>query len=225
MATATGFEARALVLVHGAWHGAWCWERIVGPLRSMGVRVLAVDLPFTSLEDDVAELRRVVVEAGTDVVVCGHSYGGRLASIVADGVANVSHVVYLSSQAPNAAQLVEYQKNAHGGSPDVPSAEVMRAGYYNECSEADFHAVFERLRPMTTVPGMPQGLEHRPWEHIPSTFIVCTRDRAIDVDKQREMAENMAYRTEITADHSAFYSAPGDLIKALASIVRDDRPS
>ncbi|MES2171654.1 MAG: alpha/beta fold hydrolase [Actinomycetota bacterium] len=225
MSAEVSSSERSLVLVHGSWHGAWCWERIVDPLKSAGIDVFAVNLPLTSLEDDTAEVRRVVASAGPDVVVCGHSYGGRLTSIVSDGAENVSHVVYLSSQAPNAKQLVAYRESFRPGSMEIPDAQTLRAKYYSECSEADVEAAAARMRPMFSVPGSPEGLEFRPWEHIRSTYIVCTLDHAIEVDRQRAMAANMDFITVVRADHAPFYSASGELIEALASIVRDDRPS
>jgi pimeloyl-ACP methyl ester carboxylesterase len=65
-----------VVLVHGAWHGAWCWEKVTPQLDEAGVAWMAVDLPFTSFEDDVAATRAAIDSAGGPVVLCGHSYGG-----------------------------------------------------------------------------------------------------------------------------------------------------
>ena len=47
-----------VVLVHGAWHGPWCWEGVVDALEAQGVDVHAVELPLTSYDDDVKAARK-----------------------------------------------------------------------------------------------------------------------------------------------------------------------
>ena len=69
-----------MVLVHGAWHGPWCWEGVVDALEAQGVDVHAVELPLTSYDDDVKAARKAIRAAGKGAVVCGHSYGGMVIS-------------------------------------------------------------------------------------------------------------------------------------------------
>ncbi len=85
-----------VVLVHGAWHGAWCWEGVVDALEAKGVDVDAVELPVTSHADDIAEARRAIEAAGPGAVVCGHSYGGLVISNAASGLP-VGRLVYLAA--------------------------------------------------------------------------------------------------------------------------------
>jgi pimeloyl-ACP methyl ester carboxylesterase len=198
-----------VLLVHGAWHGAWCWRPVIGRLSRAGVLAAAVDLPFTSFED---------------VILCGHSYGGRLVSAAASPLASVRHLVYVSVQLPNARQLSEYRRRPRVTSTAIPDLDTVRSKYYNACSEEDFRAAARKLRPMTSVPGGLPGLECRPWEKITSTYIVCTRDRAIDAAAQRLMAANTTYTADIPADHAAFFSAPDDLSRVLASIAVSGHP-
>ena len=90
-----------VVLVHGSWHDAWCWEPVVDELRTRGAApVAAVDLPFTGLDDDVATVRSAVDTmadtTGGPVVVVGHSYGGLVIShAAAPGTA--SHLVFIAA--------------------------------------------------------------------------------------------------------------------------------
>ncbi|HEY1916201.1 MAG TPA: alpha/beta fold hydrolase [Streptosporangiaceae bacterium] len=213
---------RTLVLVHGAWHGAWCWQPVVDRLERSGIRVVAVELPFTSFEDDTAAIQAAVTDE--DVVLCGHSYGGRLVSAAAGALPAVSHLVYLSSQLLNAGQLAEYARTPRATSTGIPDLDTVRGKYYNACSEADFRAAAGQLRSMVSVPGGLLGLECRPWENATSTYIVCTRDRAIEPAAQRRMAANTTYTVDIPADHAAFFSAPDELSAILAAIVGSDRP-
>ena len=74
------------MLVHGAWHGAWCWDRWLEPLTTAGYRVRTLDLPghgdpgarrlWTSLRSSVDALEAVVDGLESDVTLVGHSMGG-----------------------------------------------------------------------------------------------------------------------------------------------------
>jgi hypothetical protein len=73
-------ERPTVVLVHGAWHGAWCWDEVVDRLGGDGLAVVAVDLPSVvsggDLYDDARAVRAVLDDRPGDKVVVGHSYGG-----------------------------------------------------------------------------------------------------------------------------------------------------
>ena len=73
-------ERSTVVLVHGAWHGAWCWDEVVGRLSGDGLAVVAVDLPSVvsggDMYDDARAVREVLDDTPGDKVVVGHSYGG-----------------------------------------------------------------------------------------------------------------------------------------------------
>jgi pimeloyl-ACP methyl ester carboxylesterase len=90
-----------VVLVHGAWHGAWCWARVVEELNTLGVSSNAVELPLTGLTDDAATARTsiesAIDSAGPGVVVVGHSYGGIVVSQAAAGIDGVGCLVYLAA--------------------------------------------------------------------------------------------------------------------------------
>jgi len=122
----------AIVLVHGAWHGSWCWERVAGLLAARGLRVHTLDLPSTGgpggggcgsaaapgapgrtdpgtavvagLAQDAAALRRALADAGP-VLLCGHSYGGMVIS-AAGQLPQVRHLVYLCAFMPEPGESV-----------------------------------------------------------------------------------------------------------------------
>jgi pimeloyl-ACP methyl ester carboxylesterase len=98
------------VLVHGAWHGSWCWKRVRKALQARGHEVFTPTLsgvgershllsPHVNLDthiDDVVNL--IVWEELSDVVLCGHSYGGCVISGVADRVPDrIRALVYLDA--------------------------------------------------------------------------------------------------------------------------------
>src|SRR5436190_15656651 len=93
-----------VVLVHGAWHGAWCWDRVVAGLHDRDVDVLALDLPghgasaepLGDLYGDAAAVHAALDTLDGPAVVCGHSYGGAVMSLGAAHPA-VRHLVYLAA--------------------------------------------------------------------------------------------------------------------------------
>ncbi|MGF6851223.1 alpha/beta fold hydrolase [Paraburkholderia sp. CI3] len=112
-------DAKTFVLVHGAWHGAWCWSRVASRLRARGHTVLVPTL--TGLGEHVHHLSGSInlsthiqdvvslidVESLDNVVLCGHSYGGMVITGVADQrPAAVGALVYLDAFVPENGQSV-----------------------------------------------------------------------------------------------------------------------
>ena len=107
------------VLVHPAWHGAWCWERLVPLLREAGHEVFTPTLtglgdrshlvrPDTGLETHVKDVINVLTyEDLSDIVLVGHSSSGAVITGVADVVPDrISNVVYLDAFGPEHGQSV-----------------------------------------------------------------------------------------------------------------------
>ena len=106
--------AHTFVLVHGAWHGGWCWQRVADRLRGGGHKVYTPTL--TGLGER-SHLLRQGIDIGThitdvvnvikwerlsDVVLCGHSYGGFVISGVAEQMsAAIRSIVFLDAFLPN----------------------------------------------------------------------------------------------------------------------------
>ncbi|HPU51421.1 MAG TPA: alpha/beta fold hydrolase, partial [Burkholderiaceae bacterium] len=104
----------AFVLVHGAWHGGWCWADVTAFLQAAGHRVFAPSLTgladrahlfggqvtlATHVEDVV---RLIEFERLDGCVLVGHSYGGNVITGVADRLRErVRHYVYLDAVVPD----------------------------------------------------------------------------------------------------------------------------
>lgn len=102
-----------IVLIHGAWHGAWCWELVAPLLEKQGFRVHALTLPGLAeradeltpdlglqdhIEDAIAQIEAKGLER---FVLVGHSYGGMVITGVADALkAKIAHIVYLDAALP-----------------------------------------------------------------------------------------------------------------------------
>ena len=107
------------VLVHGAWHGGWCYKRVAALLRKAGHEVYTPTLtglgershlmsPAVTLETHIEDIVNVIRwEELSDIVLCGHSYGGMVITGVADRIPDKIHaLVYLDAFVPNNGEAV-----------------------------------------------------------------------------------------------------------------------
>jgi pimeloyl-ACP methyl ester carboxylesterase len=65
-----------IVFVHGLWADGSSWSKVINPLVDKGYKVISVQNPTTSLEDDVTATKRAIDRADGDVILVGHSWGG-----------------------------------------------------------------------------------------------------------------------------------------------------
>jgi len=146
------------VLVHGAWHGGWCWRRVADRLRAGGHLVFTPTLtglgershllrPGLDLDVHIADVINMIKwERLSDVVLCGHSYGGFVISGVAERVADlIRSIVFLDAFLPNNGDAIEditgpavkdaIRAAVKGGDPGVPSRPAAAFGV-NEADQA-----------------------------------------------------------------------------------------
>lgn len=236
-----------VVLVHGAFHGAWCWDRVVPLLEAAGVPVVAIDLPGHGadpsppgdLHAHADALRRVLEGIDGPKVVVGHSYGG---AVISDGAADVDGVVHLVYLAAIVADVGETMTTIDVGGPslglgadvsEVPAAmqvdddgalvidpELAVGAFYADCDPDDIEYARARLSPQNPVT-FAQPVRAAAWRTIPSTYVVCTEDRAVSVAFQRALATRTTNRVEMPTSHSPFFSAPEALVDLLAGIARE----
>jgi pimeloyl-ACP methyl ester carboxylesterase len=220
----------ALILVHGLAHGAWCWSRTTADLVARGHDVLAVDLPLTGLDDDAAALRRALDDWGREAVLVGHSYAGLVISRAAAERPDVQHLVYVAAMLVDGGDVYLERMGQFPAAPLNDEVELTADGhfvfrseaavgcFYNECDQAEAEEAARRLRPSAVAClTIPTGAE--PWRSIPSTYVLCARDRAIHPDFQRWMSTRAGEVVMLDTDHSPFMSSPGQFADLLAGIV------
>jgi pimeloyl-ACP methyl ester carboxylesterase len=214
-----------VVLVHGAWHGAWCWDPVVEELHRHGIMVDAVELPLTGFADDVRVARDASEAMGPDTILVGHSYAGLVISEAAAGVPAVRRLIYLAALMCEAGEdssaiLTEYE------SPIMDSVVLTETGvtidpsrarelFYGDSDDAAAQALIAKFRPMPLEP-MVQTSDPA-WKSIPSTYVVCTNDRAIAPEAQRWMATRADEVVEVDTDHSPFVTRPEFIADLVAS--------
>ncbi|HEY2602022.1 MAG TPA: alpha/beta hydrolase [Thermoleophilaceae bacterium] len=225
-------DSRSIVLVHGAWHGPWCWSKVVGPLRERGFDVHTPDNPSSApdtsalgdLYDDAANLRRTVDAIDGEVIVVAHSYGGVVTTEGVAGAGNVAGIVYLTAfmldEGESLFALVGglepdwWIKDADEASllPGTPE-EI----FYNDCSPEDTADAVSRLEPQS-LPAIKQPVRSVAWRDIPSTYVICEKDNAIPVFAQVEMSQRARDVRRLDTSHSPFLSQPDEVVVLLAEL-------
>jgi pimeloyl-ACP methyl ester carboxylesterase len=155
MPTRARITAKTFLLVHGAWHGGWCWRRVADLLTARGHRVFTPTLTGLGershlmnggikLATHVTDVVNVIRWEGLrDIVLCGHSYGGMVVSGVAEQVSSIASMVFLDAFVPeNGDRLVDatsaaareaIEAAAKSGSATVPP----RPAAFFQVNEAD----------------------------------------------------------------------------------------
>ena len=222
-----------VVLVHGAFHGAWCWEPVRSALDERGVANLAPNLPLTGLDADAATVTAALDAVDGPAVLCGHSYGGMVISCAASGRDDVDRLVYLCavqvatddemSTAMRPTLLMEHLVHGDDGAMSV-DLDFAAECFYHDCDPVVAAAAVAQLRPMSVGVGPAAAAASEPppaaWLTIPSTYVVCTDDRAVHPDAQRDMAQHATDVVTWDTSHSPMLSRPElvtDLLAAFAA--------
>lgn len=229
------------VLVHGAFHGGWCWSEIVTGLKEAGHTVLAPDLPGAGDDDTplnevtLALAVRRVLDAlqvlSEPAVLVGHSNGGVIVTqVAAEAPEKVSRLVYLAAFRPaNGESLMDLIELPEGtgdgvkanitvdGEPPVAIFDATQANniFYHGLPEDLARKGTERLGPqplsLLTTPVHIDGVSMPPQE-----YVVCSQDRAIMPPLQRLMSTRSPAKVyEIESGHSPFYSNPKEVLQIL----------
>ncbi len=238
----------SFILVHGAWHGGWCFDALRPLLESAGHAVVTPDLPGMGGTDD--ELAKCTLAGWGDfvaglcrsaigpVILAGHSRGGIVISTAAEiAPERITALVYIcamllpdglsrgawkAQQEPNPAFDAIIRKH-----PTAPATMIDPAGAM---------AVFAQKSPpdqarnavarLVAEPDAPRqsalALTEARYGSVPRHFIECLDDRAIPIADQRRMQALQPCQTVTTldCDHSPFLSAPLGLADALLTIAR-----
>jgi pimeloyl-ACP methyl ester carboxylesterase len=203
-------------------------------LRERGVETTTVDLPSMDANagrgDDVEVVRAALDGLGRPAILVGHSYGGRVISEAAADHPRVKRLVYLTALVPDVGETLA---DLFGLVPNPDLFGVMKqtddgrsmldpgtsgAVFYNDCDAETVAWAMERMRSMRLEAGTPAATAA--WRGLPSTYIVCTQDRAILPELQRRMAARTSEVIEIEASHSPFASQPGVVAAIIERLAR-----
>ena len=227
------------VLVHGAWHGSWCWKKLLPPLWAAGHRAFAVTLTGVgerahllsdaiTLDIHIADVVNLIeAEELPDPILVGHSYAG----IVITGVAQclgerLRHLVYLDAIVPRPG---ESWSSSH--TPDTQRgrrAAIAEHGTLPAPDPSIFGLTGLDLawvtRRQTPHPGAvydaPLNFDAQRVASLPRTYIDCTQPAlaTIAVARQRVRSEPGWSLVELATGHDAMISAPQALFDVLTGL-------
>lgn len=233
------------VLVHGAWHGGWCWENIEDGLRKLGYQTIAPDLPgHGERNEDLSEqtlasyaesIAEVLKKQDQPVILVGHSMGGAVITEAAERCpGKIDRLVYMAAFMLENGQSVNGLDNGirpidlaarskDGRTAPWSPAQIER--FAVDCSKDDIQKFLPRLcseaiAPLST--GVSWTKER--WGSLRRFFVACTDDKAVTPETVEAMLEKNPCEAvyKLKADHLAFYSAPEELIHILDQIAQTE---
>lgn len=232
------------ILVHGSWHGAWCWEKVTPLLEQAGHTVIAPDLPGhgqdqtplanITLDTYVDCILNVVGMLNTPSILLGHSMAGIIISQVAEKVPEkIASLVYLASFLPrNGESLLSLAKQQKPTKASAPMkivaehnvvyfpAEKMRAFSYHGCDHSTFDAISPLFCDEPFLPWQtPVQISGPRFGSVRRIYIECEQDQAIHLSSQQRMnALSCCEIYRLDSDHSPFYSDPKGLVDILLKL-------
>ena len=235
------------VLVHGACHGAWCWETVAEKLSAKGHRVAVLDLPGhgrRASEHAIASVvnyARAVVDAMalggiSRGIVVGHSMGGLVIPKVAElAPERVAHLVFLAAVVlpdgsslhdthllPGQRALIQGLAQARGNGTFLYPAWYAWSRWMNDMPRGHpiVHAALPRLTPQPLRPFVERvDLTRFYATSVPRTYIRCLKDVAVQPDRALAYAQRLGVKpVDLDVAHDAMLSAPEALARILESL-------
>lgn len=230
------------VLIHGAWHGSWCWDKVVPLLEREGHTVVAPNLPGhgndntpiqeISLQVYANRVCEVLDAQPEPVILVGHSMGGVVITQAAEYRPekirkNVYLTAFLLQKGEFLLQYAEADKEALV-LPNLTISEnqvyatlkedVLKEVFYGDCSEEDVARAKSLLVPQATAPlANPVETTLDNFGRVCRVYIACDRDRAISPSIQEKMYTNLPCEMimKMNTSHSPFFSASEELAQCL----------
>jgi pimeloyl-ACP methyl ester carboxylesterase len=235
------------LLIHGAGHGGWCWEKVVPLLEKRGHRVLAPDLPGSGDDHNtpvatvdlsvyVAFVSKILDKETEPPILVGHSLGGLTITHAAEARRRkVRALVYLTAMLPPPGMT---GREVTGREPDALIRRSLEFGpdgrtytfkrtnvpalFYNDCDPDDVYKAMARLRPqVASIATTPMVYTEERFGSVPRWYIECLRDNAITLNMQRWMLQQTPCKVlTLDSGHSPFLSMPETLVERLETVVQ-----
>lgn len=234
-----------IILVHGAFHGSWCWHKVIPFLEAAGRQVKALDMPGRAgdtrphtdlgLDDFAGRVCEALESFEQPAVVVGHSQGGLSITQAAERLPErINVLVYLAALMPKNGQTRE--ELFAGPNPSMVSKglrvddavgsafmddEYLVPAFYADCDEDDIALARANLVPeVRKVALTPVSITPERFGKVRRVYIECTQDQAVLPDIQRRMINAQPPDRVITMEtsHSPFFSAPEALANHILTL-------
>ncbi|PLS82758.1 MAG: hypothetical protein CYG60_23660, partial [Actinobacteria bacterium] len=231
-----GSRLSTFVLVHGGWHGAWCWDRVAPLLEQAGHEVVRFDLPghgedrTPAAEVTLHSYTQRVVEAldapqPEPVVLVGHSLGGVAISQAAEQrPGKIEKLVYVCALLlPDGKSAGEVSQGDSGSvvfknvevqqdlGRIVISEEGLREALYHDCPEEDFERALRLVTPQPIAPlGTPVEVTEGNFGTVRRIYVHTTQDRTASPAAQEKMYTELPCEKVVSmaTGHLPFFAAP-----------------
>lgn len=216
-----------IVLVHGAWADGSSWSAVIERLQADGYTVTAPQFPMTTLADNVARLRQVLVLQNGPTIIVGHSYGGQIMTALGTDVSNVVGLVYIAAFGLDEGESIGALLSQGPVTPAMAHLIIDKQGFA-WLPEDDFvnhfaadvdpvkaKVMYAAQQPLSmTALGDVMGVPA--WKSLPSWYMVAEGDQAIPPDAERLFAKRMgAIAVEVPTNHVAMVSHPAEVVKLI----------
>lgn len=236
---------KTFLLIHGSWHNAWNWHKVVPLLEKAGHKAIAIDLPGMGrdktpiqevrMQSTVEKICQLIDSIPGKLILVGHSKNGIMISQAAEyRPEKIEKLVYLAAYlVPNGKTQREYSLQDTGGwlkpyvtmHPESDShtlqPEIYKEGLYHDCHD-DITEMAKLLLSHEPVESgiTPLQLTDENFGRVPRVYIECTEDRAVTPFIQRKMYTEMPCEKvySLAASHSPFFSMPEALVRILLNL-------
>lgn len=235
------------VLIHGGWHGAWCWDKVVPLLEQASHEVVRFDLPGHG--EDRTPAAEVTLQSYTDrvvealdaqpepVVLVGHSLGGVAISQAAEQrPEKIEKLVYVcalllpdgksageASQGDGGSVVFNYVEMQPDQGRALISEEGLKEALYHDCPQEDFERALRLVTPQPIAPlGTPIEVTGGNFGSVRRTYVHTTRDRTASPGAQEKMYTEMPCEKVVSmaTGHLPFFAAPEELAGHLDSLAK-----
>jgi pimeloyl-ACP methyl ester carboxylesterase len=224
---------KPVLLVHGAFTGAWAWDQVIRELTARDITATAIDLPSRSADGtlalDAQAVRDALKALGEPAVLVGHSYGGAVITKASADNDDVAHLVYVCAALPQAGESVGALLERDPDPADLSGGlrvnedgtgtmdrEAARTTIFNDASDEQAESALDALgtHALGTLGEPVDGLG---WQQHPATYVITLRDKQFSPALQREFAGHVETVVEIDAGHGPMLTRPSEVAAAIAA--------
>lgn len=230
--------SKTIIFIHGAFHGAWCWDKTIEYLEGKGLNCHAIELDYSAsknLTDFANQITNYIASNNlSNTVLVGHSLGGISLQLVTQQLPDkINKLIFLSALVLEDKQSVidgfsqqtkeYYTKLFEDQDKFIAGFEVAKDRFFNDIEEDEAKEHYKRLREQPKASYLERPNLKRFYElldELDCTYIVCQKDKAFNEERQLEFAQRLGAKVEkIDTGHEAMLVDPQGLSDIIIKIL------